>query len=142
MTLPYISCPSAISLISPEALRLPRPVIFVSQSVLGFLADRLSRSALRASSPGSPSSEASIVTEPSKNWSLGAVNSHREVRRPRHTYSGGVLSSVLRCENGDQEELEEIFSVFLTCIGVTIMNTFLIPQCGALTDRPWPLTII
>ena len=30
--------------------------------------------AFGASSPGSPSSEASIVTEPSKNWRLGAVN--------------------------------------------------------------------
>lgn len=140
MTLPYISCPSAISLISPEALRLPRPVIFVSQSVLGLLANRLSRSApllpavLHPRHRSSPSLRRTGVLE--------RLTSQREVRRPRHTYSSGVLSSVLRCENGDQEEVEEIFSVFLTCIGVTITNTFLIPQCGALTDRPWPLTII
>lgn len=40
--------------------------------------------------------------------------------------------------NPTQDELEEIFSVFPTCIGVWLMNPLLILQFETL---PWPLTI-
>lgn len=43
--------------------------------------------------------------------------------------------------NPTQKELEEIFSVFPTCIGVMLMNPLLILQFETLPDRPWPLTI-
>lgn len=56
-----------------------------------------------------------------------------------------MFSLVLRCTkmehrgNPTEKELQEIFSVFPTCIAVTLMNPFLILQYETLPDRPWPI---
>lgn len=54
------------------------------------------------------------------------------------------LSFSLR-EDGAQrnptQEIEEIFSVFPTCIALTLMNPFLILQYKTLPGFPWPITV-
>lgn len=57
-----------------------------------------------------------------------------------------VQLSFSLCEDGaqrnpTQKEIEEIFSVFPTCIALTLMNPFLILQYKTLPNFPWPITV-
>lgn len=140
----HISCPSAISLIS-RGLALTETCHF--RLAIGF--DRLTFT-FGASCPFSQQSfirglDRHRAFEEQESWS-GQLLTVKFEEQDTHTRVEPCLqfhaAKTGTQRNPAEEELEKIFSVSPTCIGVTIMNTFLILQCGTLLDRPWPLTIV